>query len=348
MTKRDAFFISIMLLVLVTLASASYVAVLPLENTDTVRVVIQQGDTLSKKSRQWQQEGWLPSALLLRLQAKVSGYESLRVGEFDIPPGLDGFKLLFILAHGKPVQHKVTLIEGKRLADALDVLASNEMLQQDIQPLTTTKVAVLLGVDSAEGWIYPDTYVFGRDTPVSTILKQAHQRMQDELQQAWETRAENLPYTQPYDALVMASIVEKETAVVSERPTIAGVFVRRLQKNMRLETDPTVIYGLGETFDGDLRRSHLRDRDNLHNTYRHKGLPPTPIALAGREALDAALNPADGEALYFVARGDGSHQFSATLAEHQQAVREYQLNRRSDYRSSPVPATNPQTGAGTQ
>ncbi|MEC8444580.1 MAG: endolytic transglycosylase MltG, partial [Pseudomonadota bacterium] len=137
---------------------------------------------------------------------------------------------------------------------------------------------------------------------------------------------------------VMASIIEKETGVGSERPTIAGVFVRRLQSNMRLETDPTVIYGLGPDFDGNLTRKHLRDRSNPYNTYRNKGLPPGPIALAGRAAIHAALHPAPGKALYFVAKGDGSHYFSETLSEHNKAVREYQLSRRADYRSSPAPS----------
>ena len=148
-------------------------------------------------------------------------------------------------------------------------------------------------------------------------------------------RAEGLPLDNPYELLILASIIERETAVDSERGQVAGVFVRRLQKGMRLQTDPTVIYGLGENFDGNLTRRHLRDESNLYNTYRHGGLPPSPIALPGRASINAALHPAEGDALYFVARGDGSHVFSATLAEHEAAVRKYQLKRRADYRSSP-------------
>ena len=155
------------------------------------------------------------------------------------------------------------------------------------------------------------------------------------LEEEWQGRAPYLPYQTPYEALIMASIVERETGLPQERGEIAGVFVRRLQTGMKLQTDPTVIYGLGQAFDGNLRRRHLVDESNPYNSYRHKGLPPTPIALPGRAAIHAALHPVDGTALFFVARGDGGHVFSTTLAEHQRAVRKYQLQRRKDYRSSP-------------
>ena len=203
----------------------------------------------------------------------------------------------------------------------------------------------MLGLQgNPEGWLYPDTYVYHSGEGVSSVLRQAYQRMRGQLAEAWEQRAADLPYHSPYEALIMASIVEKETGVIAERPVIAGVFVRRMQKNMRLETDPTVIYGLGPQFDGNLRKKHLQDRTNPYNTYRQKGLPPTPIALAGRAALDAALNPAAGDELYFVARGDGSHQFSATLEEHNKAVRKYQIFRRKkDYRSAPAEAAAPES-----
>jgi peptidoglycan lytic transglycosylase G len=191
-------------------------------------------------------------------------------------------------------------------------------------------------VRQPEGLFFPDTYVFSGATSDRDILRQAYRRLQKVLQEEWSARAPNLPYRDTYDALIMASIVERETGVSSERPEIAGVFVRRLQKDMLLQTDPTVIYGLGERFDGNLRRRDLDDADNLYNTYMHRGLPPTPIALAGRAAIRAALQPSAGEALYFVGRGDGSHQFSATLDEHERAVKKYQIEqRRADYRSRP-------------
>jgi UPF0755 protein len=188
-----------------------------------------------------------------------------------------------------------------------------------------------------EGLFFPDTYVFSGATSDRDILRQAYRRLQQVLAQEWNARAANLPYRSAYEALIMASIVERETGAGSERPEIAGVFVRRLQKDMLLQTDPAVIYGLGAQFDGNLRRRDLEDDSNAYNTYLHRGLPPTPIALAGRAAIRAALQPSAGDALYFVAKGDGSHQFSATLDEHERAVKKYQIERRrADYRSSPA------------
>ncbi|WP_297004461.1 endolytic transglycosylase MltG [Thalassolituus sp. UBA6592] len=310
----------------------------PANNQDPVRVTIHQGDTLSGLSRQWQADGWLPSSLLLRVQSRLLGMDhALRTGEYDVPPGLNGMELLQFLASAQPVTYRLSLIEGLTLSEALPAIAQAPQLQQDIEPLNPAAVASLLGIEgNPEGWLYPDTYVYRSGDKASTIVRQAYERMQRQLQAAWAGRSEGLPYDKPYDALIMASIVEKETGVVSERPIIAGVFVRRLNMNMRLETDPTVIYGLGPEFDGNLRKRHLQDRTNPYNTYRQKGLPPTPIALAGRAALDAALNPSDGDQLFFVARGDGSHYFSATLEEHNKAVRKYQIFRRKeDYRSAP-------------
>ncbi|WP_419810536.1 endolytic transglycosylase MltG [Bacterioplanoides sp.] len=308
-------------------------------NPDTVLISIERGDTLSRKAREWQQAGWLPSALMLKIQARLLNQQQvLRVGEYQLPPQLTGPQLLSFLASAKPVTYKLRFIEGTRLTDAIKVLSNAQYLQQDITPLNIKAVAEVIGVTgNPEGWLYPDTYVYQKGEKVSAIIRQAHQRMQKQLAESWQTRAKKLPYKTPYDALIMASIVEKETGAAYERPQIAGVFVRRLQKNMRLETDPTVIYGLGENFDGNLRRVHLRDRDNRYNTYRHKGLPPSPIAFAGKAAIEAALHPADGDALFFVAKGDGSHYFSTTLAEHNKAVRQYQIyKRKKDYRSAPA------------
>ncbi|MFY9179702.1 MAG: endolytic transglycosylase MltG [Venatoribacter sp.] len=311
---------------------------LPLGNQAPRVITISSGETLSSKATQWQQQGWLPSARLLRLQARIYGFSYLRAGEFELPANLTGPQFLRFLQEATPLLHRLTLIEGRSLQDTLAFLATDSRLTQDIQPLTQENVATALNLTgSPEGLFYPDTYSFQRGDKVSVVLKQAHQRLNQELTKAWEQRASNLPYQTPYQALIMASIVEKETAVAFERPIIAGVFVRRLQKKMRLETDPTVIYGLGEAFHGNLTRQHLRDGSNPWNTYRHFGLPPTPIAAAGRLAIEAALHPADGDELFFVAKGDGTHYFSATLAEHNKAVRQYQIkNRASNYRSSPI------------
>ncbi|MEJ2093844.1 MAG: endolytic transglycosylase MltG, partial [Gammaproteobacteria bacterium] len=177
---------------------------------------------------------------------------------------------------------------------------------------------------SPEGQFFPDTYHFPYGTTDIEFLRRSHRQLQSVLLDEWEKRSENLPYQQAYDALIMASLIEKETGIPEERDRIAGVFVRRLARGMRLQTDPTVIYAMGKNFDGNIRRKDL-DIDSPYNTYRNPGLPPTPIALAGREAIHAALHPSDGKDLYFVATGDGGHYFSETLEEHNKAVRKYQL-----------------------
>lgn len=335
MLKKFTFWLSLVSLLSVGLGLAIWH--LPLTNQQPITLEIRQGQTLTALAEEWQQAGWLPSSLLLRLQARIYG-NTLKVGEYEIPSGLSSAALLPYLATATPKTYRLTLIEGQTLQQALNTLASNPLLMQDIQPLTSAEVARRLNIEgSAEGWIYPDTYVYYKGEPVSTLLTQAYQRMQQHVQEAWAQRADGLPYDTPYQALVMASIVEKETGLASERHTIAGVFVRRLNKRMRLETDPTVIYGLGSDFQGNLTRRHLQDRSNPWNTYRHFGLPPTPIALAGREALEAALHPAAGDELFFVARGDGSHEFSATLEAHNKAVRYYQITHRAEnYRSAPA------------
>lgn len=322
-----------------TVIAANYAWNLPTENDQAVRVDVKPGATLSGLAGKWQRDGWLPSAALLKIQARILKKQNvLRVGEYDIPPHLSGPELLAFLATARPVSYKISLIEGTRLRDAIQAFKSAPRLVQDVQPLTVETIARLIDVSgNPEGWLYPDTYIYHSGEAVSSVIRQAHARMKKELDEAWKKRAKNLPYKNAYQALVMASIVEKETGAAHERPQIAGVFVRRLNKNMRLETDPTVIYGLGEQFNGNLRKKHLRDRTNPYNTYRMKGLPPSPIAFAGREAIHAALHPEDGAALYFVAKGDGSHYFSASLKEHINAVRKYQIFRRKkDYRSAPV------------
>ena len=186
------------------------------------------------------------------------------------------------------------------------------------------------GIDSVspEGWFFPDTYNYISVDKASDILRRAHQKMKSVLAEEWNGRAEGLPYDKAYDALIMASIIEKETGLAQERSTIAAVFVQRLRLGMRLETDPTVIYGLGKEFNGNLRRSHLRQKTD-YNTYLIKGLPPTPIAMPGRAAIQAAVHPSDEESLYFVAKGDGSHFFSSSYEEHKEAVKKYQLSKRS-------------------
>ena len=197
-----------------------------------------------------------------------------------------------------------------------------------------------------EGRFFPDTYKYVRGMSDVELLQQAYARLEEVLASEWSERAASAPYSEPYQALIMASLVEKETGVPQERGEIAGVFVRRLKTGMLLQTDPTVIYGMGERYNGKLTRADLRE-PTAYNTYVIAGMPPTPIAMVGREAIHAALNPVPGSSLYFVARGDGSHVFSDDLDAHNNAVREYQLKRRADYRSSPAPAAAP-TETGTR
>jgi UPF0755 protein len=316
------------------------------EGEDYVVVDIRKGQTLSQLAYDWQQQGWLPCAKALLIQARIfDSARDIKPGEFEIPKSTRTYEILSLLTQGSSKRYKVSFIEGTRLTDVLVSLQESPRLIQDIQPLTTANVQKVLGLDVlAEGWVYPDTYVYHSGDTVSSIVKQAHLRMQAVLNEEWQeyidklanNKIEKLPYLSAQEALVMASIVEKETGQASERSEIAGVFIRRLNMNMRLQTDPTVIYGLGENYKGNLQKKHLRDRSNPYNTYRNKGLPPTPIALAGRAAIYAALNPDSGDSIYFVAKGDGSHYFSTSLAEHNRAVRKYQIFRRSkDYRSAP-------------
>jgi len=302
------------------------------------RFVVAEGSSLRRLSRDLDRDGVLPSPQLFDLIARLQGADSrIRHGEYRLEPGATATDLLQLLQEGDTVRYLVTLPEGIRLHEALEILRAAKGLQATVKDSADPRLLSLVGdAPSAEGFFLAETYQYEFGATDLDVLTQAHELARSVLETAWAGRAAGLPYARPYDALIMASIIEKETAVPAERPLISGVFIRRLHNNMRLQTDPTVIYGLGKAFDGNLRRAHLRDESNPYNTYRHAGLPPSPIALPGRAAIEAAFHPAGGEALYFVARGDGSHHFSTSLAEHQAAVREYQLDRRADYRSTPA------------
>ena len=252
----------------------------------------------------------------------------LQVGEYAVGHGITPEQLLRKLESGRVIQHRFTLVEGTSWRELRALLAKEPALEQTLGDVDDAELMKRLGspgIASPEGQFLPETYHFTRGVTDFELLQRAHLALRGYLAQAWEGRAPGLPLEGPEEALVLASIIEKETGVPGERPQIAGVFVRRLELGMKLQTDPTVIYGV-ENFDGNLTRAHLTT-DTPWNTYTRFGLPPTPIAMAGKAAIDAALHPADGDALYFVARGDGSHVFSATLSEHNRAVREFQLRR---------------------
>lgn len=294
---------------------------------EPVQVEIPRGQPLSVTANDLAARGVLDHPRWLIAYARVTGADArVRAGEYMIEPGTTPVGLLALFESGRVVQHAVTFVEGWTFHEVRAALAREPHLRQTLAGQGNAAVMRALGEPDQhpEGMFFPDTYVFGKGTTDLEILRQARARMRKELESAWSARAENLPLKTPYEALILASIVEKETALASERPRIAGVFTERLRRGMRLQTDPTVIYGIGEAYDGNLRRSDL-ERDGPYNTYTRTGLPPTPIALPGADALRAAVRPDERGEMFFVATGlpDGSHTFSRTLTEHQAAVREY-------------------------
>lgn len=304
---------------------------------DGMLMVVEAGESLRSVAQGLHEAGVLAHPQLLIMYARWTGADQrIKRGEYLLEPPLESEQLLDLLQLGQVVQYDITLPEGITVRQALEIIASNAVLQHNLEGPDDPRLAKLvLPYTHPEGLFFPDTYHFSRGSSDIELLQRAHAKMNEVLREEWENRATELPLDSPYEALVMASIIEKETGLAEERGEISGVFSRRLQQGMRLQTDPTVIYGMGKAFDGNLRRSDLKDESNPYNTYRVHGLPPTPIALAGRDAIRAAVNPEAGTTLYFVARGDGGHVFSDTLSEHQAAVRQYQLQRRKDYRSSP-------------
>ncbi|MEM6483539.1 MAG: endolytic transglycosylase MltG [Pseudomonadota bacterium] len=301
-----------------------------------IRIVVDAGDGFSRVSQDLVERGALSSSFLLDLTARLSGADAqVFAGEYELDKETSPASLMLMLQTGDTVRYLVTLPEGVRLAQALRLLHEADGIRTVLEDATDPRVLEMTAPYPPEGWFLPETYQYERGDTDLKILRQAHEMMARALDDIWAMRDDGLPFAAPYELLTMASIIEKETAVASERAKIGGVFVRRLRQQMRLQTDPAVIYGLGPAFDGDLTRLHLRDEDNPFNTYRHSGLPPTPIALPGVEALRAAAHPETGLTLYFVARGDGSHEFNETLQGHNDAVKKYQLRRRSDYRSTP-------------
>jgi UPF0755 protein len=296
---------------------------------DTV-LRVETGMTLAQVAGQLEADGWLLHPHWLVWEARRQKRAHLiRAGEYAIAPDTTPLQLLDVLIEGKVVQHALTLIEGWTVVEILQAVRGSPHLRQTLSSQGGAAVMAAIGRAGhfPEGRFLPDTYHFPSGTTDVDFLSRAYQAMETLLAQEWQRRKPGLPYRSPYQALILASLVEKETAVPSERSRIAGVFVRRLQKGMLLQTDPTVIYALGSAYDGNIRRDDLQI-DSPYNTYMYTGLPPTPIAAPGRDAIVAALQPEDGEELYFVARQDGSHEFSATLAEHNAAVRKYQLGGR--------------------
>lgn len=315
----------------------------PLQLTQERMLDVPTGTTPNRMFYRMENEGLLDDAVWLRLYWRFNmAGTALHTGEYRLTPGMTMGQLFDAWRRGDVVQYTITLVEGWNFRQVRSALARHETLKHTLDGLSDAEVMDKLGHTGVfpEGRFFPDTYRFVRGMTDVELLQQAYLRLDEVLAREWAERATDLPYRDPYQALIMASLVEKETGIAQERGQIAGVFIRRLRLGMMLQTDPTVIYGMGERYNGRITRADLRE-PTPYNTYTNTGLPPTPIAMVGREAIHAALNPASGTSLYFVARGDGSHVFSDDLDNHNSAVREFQLKRRAGYRSSPAPQATP-------
>lgn len=305
----------------------------PRQLNETITIDFKPGSTIRTLASQLIELDLLEEALHLVIWTKIQKQDTrLQAGEYLFEDGDSVSDLVTAMANGKVVQHAVTLIEGYTFRQALTQMMQHPMLEITLEGLSDDEIMAKLGKqgEHPEGRFYPDTYYVHRGMSDLDVLRRAYERMQTTLAEEWQNRSEGLPLDSAYEALILASIVEKESAVAEERPLIAGVFINRLRKNMRLQTDPTVIYGI-EDYDGDIRYRDLR-KDTPYNTYTRHGLTPTPIALAGREAIHATLHPDTTEYLYFVAYGDnsGRHYFSTNLKDHEAAVDKYQRNRRQN------------------
>lgn len=292
--------------------------------------VVKSGSTIRHVSRQLVDSGILETPWGFLIMSRLSGRASdLKAGNYVLSDQVTPYQLLGIFTNGDVSQTGITFIEGWTFRQMREELNRHEGIEHVSMSMTDAEILQRIGAreQSPEGLFFPDTYYFATGMTDLDILQRAYQAMYEKFSQAWENRASSLPYDNPYQALVMASIIEKETGSAGERPRIASVFINRLKLGMRLQTDPTVIYGLGERFDGNLRKRDLLT-DTPYNTYTRSGLPPTPIAMPGLASIEAALHPEEGvRYLYFVGKGDGSHAFSRSLEEHNRAVSRYQLGR---------------------
>lgn len=294
--------------------------------TSPVDFRVLPGSSLRSATAQMQEAGIAINPTLMALLAKAKGAETgIKAGSYSVQAGITPLQLLDKLTQGKVSMGQTTLVEGWTFRQWRAKLDAHPDLIHDTRGLSETEIIARLGLSlpRLEGWLFPDTYLFDRQSSDLELLARAVRAMQSRLDGEWAVRAEDLPYRSPQEALIMASIIEKETGREADRVLVASVFVNRLRRGMLLQTDPTVIYGLGEGFDGNLRRRDLAT-DTPYNTYTRAGLPPTPIAMPGLNSIRAALHPASTDALYFVARGDGSSEFSRSLEEHNRAVNKYQ------------------------
>ena len=305
-------------------------------DTEAVKFTIYSGNTIRQVAQNLADKGYILDPLMFIVLARLNGSEShIKAGEYEIRSFHTPEDLIRLFLKGNSILYSFTIIEGWTFRQLLEAIKADPVLIKTISDATTEQIMAQISFASEhpEGLFLPDTYHFPRGTTDISFLRRAYKTMQQLLQQEWSSRSADLPLDSAYDALILASIIEKETGAGFERPLISAAFTQRLKKNMRLQTDPTIIYGLGDSFDGNIRLRDLRG-DTPYNTYIHKGLPPTPIALPGKLAIHSALHPADSDAIYFVSKGDGTHYFSRTLDEHNEAVSRYQLNGRKPKRSA--------------
>ncbi len=317
----------LLLFMLLTMAGAVYYAYGPLKLQNyPVEFTLEQGSSLTVVARQLEQNGLIEQPRLFVFMGRMLGSaEQVKAGTYRLDHVVSRMALLEMITRGDVIKRQLTIIEGWNFRQLRNALNDNPNLRHDTYAMSDREILQRIGAMEShpEGLFFPDTYHLSAGSSDVDLLRRAYQEMQYRLQQVWQSRSPDLPLSTPYQALILASIIEKETGAPEDRGMIAAVFVNRLRIRMMLQTDPTVIYGLGKDFDGNLRRRDLVS-DTPYNTYTRAGLPPTPIALPGLDSLRAALNPQRTKALYFVARGDGSSHFSSSLNEHNRAVNKYQ------------------------
>jgi UPF0755 protein len=329
--RKSRLAILVLLLVVAALAVAGavgyrwYRAPLPLPQTP-YDFEVRSGASLTSVARALHAAGVIPHPFALTGLARLTGVDrTIKAGSYEVEPGITLPRLLAMLTQGDVSQKAITIVEGTTFTQLKLLLKENDDLAHRVVDLPDADLLARLGATESapEGLFFPDTYYFAAGSSDLAVLQRAHRALEQRLAAAWARRAPNLPLASPYEALILASIVEKETGRAQDRPRVASVFINRLARGMRLQTDPTVIYGMGERFDGSLRKRDL-ETDSAYNTYVRTGLPPTPIALPSQASLDAVVDPPATPYLYFVSRGDGTSQFSATLIEHNRAVAKYQ------------------------
>lgn len=335
-SKRGYQLLLVFGLILLFLLAMAYQTLFGHSNQAAGDLVVEEGQSYYGFLPQFQRDVPMFSASLAKLYIKATVDAPLHAGTYEVPKNASFKQLMDAFKEGQKVDMvTIQIIEGKTAADLYKAIAKTEgvvleVLESNGKPKADFKQ--LLGIDAftpegefssnLEGWFTPDTYYYARGITDKQILNDLYKRQQQALDKAWENRAADLPYKTPYEALIMASIIEKETSVESERELVSAVFVNRLNMGMRLQTDPTIIYGMGERYDGNIRRTDINEK-TAYNTYQIDGLPPTPIALPSPESIEAAMHPANSDALYFVATGTGGHKFTKTLADHNRAVQEY-------------------------